>query len=268
MFALGTMVFGGSYQIFHPKAESFGFLRRTLADRVAVQVVRDLPGRKTEQTVAVLRLENDPGGFLTGLIDHKIRESGEFVTLSPSLAQRVFAEIHPQEAKSVATMEDALAVARGMGVDRAVFGVLVEFTGGTSEARLRLDLRVVDRASGQAVFARSYDERSGGGVLAPVHWRARLADSSKGLRILVWVAAALLLPLVTAPIIRRLTAIESNGVNLTLLAAYTLVDVLFALLLTGFWVATLWTTLLLLAALVGSLWYNYRVATAIDELSR
>jgi hypothetical protein len=126
---------------------------------------------------------------------------------------------------------------------------------------------MAERSSGQAIFARSYFESMGGGGLASSYWRARIADSSKGRRIFIWVAFTLLLPLVSLPLIRRLLSEDSNLINLALLLAYTIVDMLFALLLTGFWIPTVWTAIFLILALAGSGYYNYRIANMVDRLS-
>jgi hypothetical protein len=63
-----------------------------------------------------------------------------------------------------------------------------------------------------------------------------------------------------------LTAVDSNLLNLGLLLGYTLLDMLAALLLTGFWIPTVWTMGILLLALAASGYYNYRIASFIERM--
>jgi hypothetical protein len=54
--------------------------------------------------------------------------------------------------------------------------------------------------------------------------------------------------------------------NLGLLIGYTLLDMLVAVLLTGFWIPTMWTAGILLLALATSGYYNYRIASFIEQM--
>ena len=105
-----------------------------------------------------------------------------------------------------------MTAARQLGVDAVLFGEIPEFTAQKDSAALRLELRMAERDSGQAVFVRSYSSSRADTL------RARIADSSKGRRIFIWVLFTILLPLVTVPLIRRLIAVDSNLMNLGLLA--------------------------------------------------
>jgi hypothetical protein len=256
-----------AYRLFGPEEDRLGYMRRRLAERVTTSAIADLPRRDVVKTVAVLPLAGDPEGMLTRLLREKLAASGKYELLEESFFRKLLGEFGRTE-EPVARLAEAVALARKLGVDAVVFGEVPEFRSSEQETAVKLELRMAERASGEAVFARAYSERMEGSRLSGSHWRARIADSSKGRRIFLWVCFALLLPLVTFPLIRRITAEESNALNFLMLAGYTLVDVLAALALTGFWIPTLWTAGILLLALAASAYYNYRIASLIDRLGR
>jgi hypothetical protein len=138
-----------------------------------------------------------------------------------------------------------------------------EFKIDEDTSRLKLEIRMAERETGQALFARSYlfGTPEGGST-----WRARMINSPKARRALIWVIFTLLLPIICLPLIRRLVARESNLVNLALLLGLTLVDMLVALVLTGFGLLSVWTVIILLLALAGSGYYNYRITAFIQEM--
>jgi hypothetical protein len=196
----------------------------------------------------------------------RITESGKYEVIEESFFRKILREVG-WGAKPVSRLDEAVAVARRLGVDTVVFGEVPEFTWSEQKAVLRLELRMADRVSGEASFARSYSETLGGGT-GPGTWRARLADSSKARRVFIWAVFALLLPILASPLIRRLAAEDSNTVNLLMLGGLTAIDVIAAAALASFWLATWWTIAALLAAACLAGYYNFRVTTVIDELSR
>jgi hypothetical protein len=262
---LGISMLLGSYHLLGPANESLGFMRRNLAERVCTEAVGDLPKREGVPSIAVLDLTGDQQSFITKLLREKIAASGEFRVLDETFFHKLLREFGKDHEFS-ARLEDAVATARQIGVDLIVFGEIPEFTAKDDAATLKLELRMAERASGQAIFAHSYSESIGGSLVLSAYWRARIADSSKGRRMFIWIAFTLLLPLGTIPLIRRLTAQDSNLLNLAVLLGYTILDMLVALLLTGFWIPTLWTAGILILALVSSAYYNYRIASFIERV--
>jgi hypothetical protein len=254
------------YNLFKPPEDSLGFMRRKVAEQVCSKAVGDLPAKPGVRNVAVAAIQGDETGFVTAQLRDRIGASGKYEVIEQSFFQKLLREFGREEAP-VLTLADAVALGRKLGVDAVIFGTIPEYALKEQGATVRLELRMAERESGNAIFAKSYMENLGGGLASPSHWRARMADSSKGRRIFVWVCFALLLPLITAPLIRRIAAEESNAFNLAMLVAYTLVDILIAFALTGFWIPTLWTAGILLLALAASAYYNYRIATVIEELA-
>jgi NAD/NADP transhydrogenase alpha subunit len=88
------------------------------------------------------------------------------------------------------------------------------------------------------------------------------------IRAVVWVLILLLLPWLTAPATHIALESKSNVASLVLLLAYTGVDMLTVLILTGFRVAGAGPLLLLVGATAIALGYNYWACEAIAERSR
>lgn len=250
-----------------PGDEPLGFARRNIAARTAAVVALELPGRDGITTIAVLPLRNDPNEIVTRRLTDAIGERGRYEIVYESLFRRILARLRwaPPPPSSVA---DAVSAARQIGADGVVFGEVIRFTGAQGEAMLGVDIRMAERDSGDAVFGKHYEEVIAGAPAAADYWRARLADSGKPQRVVLWVMFVLLLPVVTAPLIRRVTVEDSNALNLGLLVVYTALGVAAAWGLTGFWVPSWWTALALLLALGACAAYNFKIATILDELRR
>lgn len=258
---IGVVTLFESYHLLTPAEDSLVLMRRKLAEHVCAQVVADLPKRGGAPTLAVLNIAGDANGLVTGLLREKIQAAGEYHLLDDSFLGKLLREFG-KEGAPVSRLADAVATAREIGVDLVVFGEIAEFRVDENVSRLKLEMRMADRQSGQAVFARSYSQ----GTQDPSSWRARLADSPAGRRIFIWVAFTLLLPVISIPLIRRLTAMDSNLLNLALLLCYTLVDMFIAFLLIGFGISSVWTALILFVALAASSLYNYCIASFIEQM--
>ena len=265
--AVGLAVLVQAYALLGPEDEQFGFAGRTLAGRTAATVVADLPDRQGVATLAVLPLRNDPDGVLARRIREEVTNRGRYVLVEESFVQRVLREVRGQPL-APSTLEDAVRAARRIGADAVLFGDVGRFSTEQGDARIGLDLRMVERDSGQAVFGRRYEDRIEPSPVRLAYWRARLADSSKIQRVALWILLALLLPLAAARLIRRVLEEESNTRNALLVLALTAVNGLLAWGLTGFWLPTGWSVLVVLLAVVTGAMYNYKVATVIDELRR
>jgi hypothetical protein len=263
---LAGVAFQG-YRMTRPAKADMESLRRQLVEAVCSRAAADLPRRESVSTLAVLELAGDPSGVVSAELKKSIRAAGTHRLLDDAFLGRLLREF-AGDGVPVATLAEAVGAARRIGVDAVVFGNVPEFSVGADSGALTVELRMAERETGQAVFARSYRETAGeiyGGMSG---WRARMAQKPAGSRILVWAAFTLLLPLVSAPLVLRLTAMESNIINLGMLLGYTAADVAFAAFLTGFRIASLWVSALLLLALAAGAFYNYRIASFIEEKSR
>jgi hypothetical protein len=266
VIAVGISMLFEGYQLMTPTTSNVLAVRTDLAEQVCERAVDDLPKSDGVPTLAVLNLAGDDQGVVREILRDRLEASGEYRMMEPGFFRKLMREFGREE-DPVSRLEDAVDMARKLGVDLVVFGEIPEFKARKDEAAIRLELRMAERRTGEAVFAHSYSEKIGGDRPGRSSWRAHMAASSKGRRIFVWVAFALLLPLLTVPVIRRVVSVESNLVNLALLVGYTAVDSVLALWLTGFWIAGIGTALILLLALAVSGFYNYVIASFIEEMS-
>lgn len=248
-----------------PDDEPLGFARRNVAARTAAVVALEIPGRDGITTLAILPLRNDPNEVVTRRLKESIAARGRYEIIEESLFRRLLAQLRKTPVPPF-TVAEAVSVARQIGADAVLFGEVTRFSGQQGEAMLAIDVRLAERESGQAVWVKHYEEQLSGAPTTVDYWRARLADANKPQRVVIWVCLVLLLPLVTAPLVRRVTAEESNALNLGMLVAYTAVGAAAAWALTGFWVPSWWTAFALLLAMGSAAVYNYKVASVIDEL--
>lgn len=262
---LGAGLLLQGYWLFGPEDEGLGFAVRSLADRTAAQAAADLPDRKGAVTLAVLPLLNDQSQVVSRRLRSAIAVQGRYQIIEESLLGRLLDEIG-RSAQRIATLDEAVAAARRIGADIVIFGQVTRLVRDGTNASVAVDLRMAERDTGQAVFVKHYEDRIEGRASSLSYWRARLADSPKPRRALIWICWTLLLPLVTAGLIRRVTAEESNVLNAALLLGYSVIDGLVACGLTGFWLVSWWTVTAVGLATVLAGIYNLRIATAIDEL--
>lgn len=92
-----------------------------------------------------------------------------------------------------------------------------------------------------------------------------IQQTSAWARLFMWLLVALLLPIVTAPIIRKVVIREKNSHNVALLAGYTFIVALLGFILKGFSLGNFFGFVLYLAGLVGAFLWITIVANKIDE---
>lgn len=267
---LGVLV--QAYWLVAPRSsEERGFLRRAWAQEVAHRLASELPDRVGAATVGVLPLVNDPDGFIAGPIRDAISAKKRYRVTQDSLIQRWLREVRGGDLPPQGLAE-ALVAARRTGADLVVFGEFSYAEAGlgppSTGTRLRLDVRVAERESAQAVFAARYERGGTAPRTSLEHWRGALADSSKPGRVVLWGLAMFLLPLLTVRLISYVTAEESNLMNFLLVAAYGVAGTALAFGLTGFWIPSVWTLAVLTVAGLVAAYYGYRVASVVDDLRR
>jgi hypothetical protein len=94
----------------------------------------------------------------------------------------------------------------------------------------------------------------------------RVVMLGAGWRLLIWIGAALVLPLLAYPLARATLERESNALTFSLLAGLTVLDIAVALLMLGFAVYSVWTALLVIAAFLVGAAYNYIVLNSYEKM--
>jgi hypothetical protein len=251
-----------AYYLIAPAKDPLPAARSKLAERVCSKAVLELPKRTDSPSVAVLNIAGDANGAVTRLLREKVSTAGSYRVLEDRFLGKLMKEFRKENAP-ISNLSDAVATARQLGVDFVLFGEIADFSVNENGSNMTLDMRMAERQSGQAVFARSFSE---GSPSLTSSWRLSITERPWARKVFIWLLFTLLLPLASIPLIKRLIAIDSNMLNLAMLAGYTIADMLIACLLTGFSFEGITTIALLILALAGSAVYNYSVAAFVEQM--
>lgn len=253
-----------TWWIVRPSSNTGPVLRDSLLDSITARIKSQMPRTLAGKPIVVAELGGDPTQEITKGIRERLGTKPETSVVPSEFLERVLRQIG-LGSRPVTRLEDAVRVARETGADGVLFGEVVEQSFSRHSAHVKLDLRWADKATGQALYVPPLEAEAGGSAWSASYWGARMQAASIWPRILIWLAVTLLLPLLASPLIRRLTAEQSNALNFAVLAVATLLDVALAFILLGFSVSAALPALLLLAAFAGSVYYNTVAVTAIDE---
>jgi len=232
---------------------------------IAAAIPAKLPGIKS---LAVVRLAGgDTDGFVSTKLAECLHRAGNYQVLRETFLKNLMKELKIDETP-VATLEAAVAAGKKMGVDGVVFGEVTRFASDEVSANISMDLRVAKVATGEAVFVQSFDQREPPSPASVAGMSRSIRAASVIKRILIWLAAAALLPLLLIPMLKHFLEQESNAVNLAMLVALSLFDLALAFVLCGFiifgWIPGI---LLVVATAAGGI-YNYWLLTTVERLRK
>ena len=243
------------YLLMKPKAVApVDELRQRAADDACFRALEKLPPLPRGSVLAVMRLEGDKTGFVTDRLRAIIGREGTYRQPEPSLVQRMMTELQIDESP-VTSLDKALAAAKRVGAPFVIFGRVPEFRSDRQTAHIRMELQVADVATG----------RSLGQVLVVLPDPAEANRLGWYWRVLIWLAAVGLLPLMTWPLVRKVLEVESNPATLAMLLAYSLAAWVLAYGLTGFAIAGWLMAGVLLVAFVAAVLYNYAMFALVDR---
>ena len=253
-----------TWWIVKPSSSPGPVLRDSILDAIATRIKAQMPRAFVGKPIIIADLGGDPNESITNGIRNRLAAEHAASVVPQDFLERVLRQIG-LAAKPVTRLDDAVRVARETGADGVLFGEVVDQSFGPRAAHLKLDLRWADKSTGQAVYLPPVEAQAGGSPMSASYWSARMEAAPIWPRILIWLAVTILLPLIASPLIRRLTAEQSNAINFAVLAVVTTLDVALAFVLLGFSVSAALPALLLLAAFAGAVYYNTFAVTAIDE---
>jgi hypothetical protein len=242
---------------FGPRKPAVNALRQELAEVVLPQVIADLRAQRTNAAAAVfLHLAGDPTDHLSDRLRTLVSESG-VLDLSPAtLDERVQRSLN-LAVTAPATLDAAVARARGLGAPAVLFGVVRQFDGTPQGGRLTLELTLADIATKSVLFTRTYDHEWKPAALVPATPAGPLVRTSLLSRLLGWALAVLLLPVFTIGFLRATVRRGSNRANLGILLLYTTVAAALAWLIVGapngLW-PTVWLAVLAALAFAYHVW--------------
>lgn len=253
------------WQEFGPRKPEVNSLRRELAEKFVPDVLADLRTQRTRAaSVVLLHLAGDPTDHLSDRLRTALSESGVLNVREPTLDERVQRRLN-LPVTSPATLDAAVARARGLGAPAVLFGSVSQFDGTPDGGRLTLELTLADIASKAVLFTRVYDyawtpTRLENAVPALAGRKLSLAT-----RLLGWALVVLLLPVFSIGFLRATARRASNQANLGVLTLYTGIAAALAALIVGLPAGlTAWIALLVLTGL--ALAYHVWILTVAVRL--
>jgi hypothetical protein len=240
------------------RATRVDLVRRIMANRAAREIVLDLQKRYPNASFVVFDFAGDYNGYMAEQLRAELRRVGKVVAAPASRVTKAIAALRPRD--GMATPEEAAGEARKLDADVAVYGRIDEFDRLGRRGSLRMDVRAAEAATGEETVQRAL----------AVEWPATSMDRvvmlGAGWRLLIWIGAALVLPLLAYPLARATLERESNALTFSLLAGLTVLDIAVALLMLGFAVYSVWTALLVIAAFLVGAAYNYIVLNSYEKM--
>jgi len=244
-----------------PRKPEIGPARKELADKVIAQITEDIrTNRGNSRNAAILQFVSDPSDYFTDTLRSVIEQNGILDLHDRTVMEKARALLNLRQ-PSVANTDAAVAEGRALGVQCVLCGVIHAFESYSGEARIDVDVYLVDVATGHPIFAKRYatDTARASAVTAAIQDVARSFPLFR--RLLGWLVAVLLLPVFTIAFIRAMVRKGSNKANAFVLSVYTVVDALLAWLLVGAALNSWFSVVIFIAAVVAALLYNVRVMT-------
>jgi len=242
------------WMLVRPRPYPLDDRRRAMADEAATDLARKMPSPASGRpNLAVARFEGDSTGFVTVAVRRAIDRRGQYAVKAPGVLENLLKRIGLEkrgvppervlqqdlgkvEADYVLAGRVEKLAATEVADEAALTAVLLS-TGGTAGAK-----RIAAEAR------RVYHRSRMGRAVSSYPWPARL---------ITWAGFALLLPLALVSFTARGLAMDSNAVNLAMLAGLTLASALAAWAMLGFTVDTWWAACLLVLAVAAALAYNW-----------
>ncbi len=278
------MVAVQGYMLIRPRSAQLDSARGKAADRLTTQVADVLATQPemdwTARYVRVARLAGDYEDHVRMRFEQilPVRMNCRIVTdtlldeLRDQIAAKaarlgVLSEPRADSWKlpSVQTLEEALAFGESYDCDFVVYGEVHDFRSLGDRVFLKMDVAVADVTQGACVFQQAV-EAGDPAIMADVGMTALQGENQRaGLRLGLWLAFTLLLPVCTWKLWRMQLERESRAVNGLCLAVLTMLPGTLAWGLMGFSAATVleWLTLALAFALAMS--WNLYILSVIER---
>jgi len=247
------------YQLAKPVKPNLDQLRLEIAEQACWSIIDSLPKdiRPVENTV-VLRFAGDKTRYVTSKLEDLIERTGKVSLMDKGFFDKVLRELKIED-KEVGTFDKALEIGKKSGADYVIFGDIEKYISDRENARLKMNVRMIDIAKEKVIMANVID-------LQPSFVTAKVTTISPWSRVLFWLLFTIFMPLIFIKLVRHVLSMESNAANFTLVLSFTAVSFFLALILAGFDLSSLWIGLLLLAGLITSVAYNYWICNYIEEL--
>jgi hypothetical protein len=241
-----------AYMLFQPEPFPLDEPRQDIAEQACWRAMDQLPSLPLVGEVAVLRVQGDHTGYVTECLRRLIDRTGLYPQVPESAWRKLADKLDVQET-APADAAEAMETGKSLDAPYVLHGRLAQFTSDQRNASIDLRLEMLVVETGEPLAPE----------LTIVLPEDQEASAFSWQRVALWLAATLLLPVLTAPLIRRVLEQESNALTGGLLVAYALTCWLLALGLLGFDMGG-WQSALLLGAFVAALGYNYAAFRMVE----
>lgn len=241
--------------------ESPTYLRDLVLGGIAERLNEALPRPKDWLKVALLPCRGDEKGVVAATVARRLEATGSWRVLDREWQAELLAEYKGNPGYVPTDADDALRVARKLGVDAVIFGTVeaLRDDAGAAECSVKLDAYRTDPVARTASL--TAEERIGKSIFSFSYYRACLGRTSGFFRGFVWCLWLLTLPFMTYPLTRDVFLRRSNVANAGLLVVFVALAAAGALLLSGFHAG--WT---LLGAVVVAAVYDFVVLDRLEEI--
>lgn len=232
---------------------------RKLCGDVVERLAHEYP---EDKAVGVAHFLNDPSDGFTASMRAAAADKAGWRVEEASIIQRFLADI-TMAVKNATSLDEIVNAGRRVGIDIVIAGKVLDTGTADGEGMARAMVIAYDVRQGKAVLNESLSAT----------WEptlgSRLAGAFQGmnplLRFVVWLSLVLLVPVATPFAVHWALARKSNAASFGLLAAYTAMDLVLALLFSGFRVqgAVGALGLCLAVAVCGA--YNYWICEKIAK---
>lgn len=234
------------------------------AVRSVCRHLRDHLDSQLEGTVrvGVAHLVNDPSDTATGILKQVLAEQNDWTVESGSVIQKFLGDVS-QTLAGATSLDEIINAARRVELDVVVTGRIISVRESGGRASCESAFYVCDVRTGEWLI---------NGPLR-AEWSPGLVEKSTSLthrtnpltRILVWLGFVLILPWISAPVVRWVLEKKSNTASFLLLLTYSVLALILAFALTGFHVTGAGGCLMIVAAAVIAAGYSWWVCEFIGD---
>lgn len=238
-----------------------------LVESIAGHIGQEAGADWSGKYVHVARMPGDPNDAIRGRLEDAIGARTNCTVVTDSL----FTELRDATAaksarlgvvdqatadswqtRPVGSLTEALEKAQATGLDYVVYGVIEDFRALEGRTFAKADIKVAAADQAALDMEKTFTQGDAADV---AYASANIGRKNPLWRLVVWLIAVLLLPIVTSGFWSTLLERESNAANAACLLFLTLVEALLTWTLMGFWLGTIWLKVLLaLATAAGAAW--------------
>ncbi len=218
--------------------------------------------------VALLHLENDPSDYVTFALRNGLSATGMFDIEGTSVCEK-WNNLLSLRNKGIYNLAEAIDYGKRNDLEGVLIGKIDKFLSIKNGAQIVGCVDMISIKDGRKVFSVKFSEDTSLGIASQVKGMFELAPAAQNelgaiswlWRIIGCAIAILLLPIATISFVRTMVARKSNGTNAFVLCVYTVIDLMFALMMIGGAFASSFHTILFVAAGVCAFLYNIRIMT-------